>query len=107
MSRELTTGDLATRHNVDRKTAYRWMKAVHAEFGPTVVSRRGKRGIFVTTEDAWQRVQVLVKLRQAEEQWKQDVELRLQILEERQDRASVDVTELYRRSQVHRPTVRR
>lgn len=84
------------------------MRAVYLEYGPTVVSRRGKRGCYVTTEDAWARVAVLVAQRAAEERWKQDVELRLQILEERIDRQSIDLTELYRRSpSTARPTTMR
>lgn len=103
MSRELTAGDLARRNGIDRKTAWRWMRAVYDEYGPAIVSRRGRRGVYVTTEDAWARVAILVARREAEERRLSDIELRIEIVEQRVDRQSVDVSELYRQSRAHRP----
>lgn len=97
MSRELGTAEIARRHGIDRKTAYRWMRAIFEEYGPAVVCRRGKRGVYVTTEDAWRTVAVLVERRAAEEARFEDIELRLQVVEQRQDRTTTDVTELFRR----------
>jgi len=68
MARELSVADIARRHDVDRKTAYRWLVEIEKKYGPSVVGRRGKRGVLFTTEDAFARVAPLVASRSREDQ---------------------------------------
>lgn len=96
MGRELTTGDIARRNGIDRKTAYRWMRAIHEEHGPTVVSRRGKRGVYVTTEDAFTRIAVLGSARDLKNEDRiARLEQRLEEAERRADHLAADIAALY------------
>ena len=67
MGRELKASDIAERHNIHRTTAYRWLLQIEAQYGAAVVYRRGKRGVLVTTEDAFAAVAPLVASRSAAE----------------------------------------
>lgn len=58
---ELKVSDIARRHHISRMTAYRWMVEIEKKHGPAVVGRRGKRGVLITTEDAWMAVAPLVR----------------------------------------------
>lgn len=98
MSRELTSGDVAKRNGIDRKTAYRWLRALHEEYGPSVVSRRGKRGVYVTTEDAFARVAVLTAKKAAEERRMREVEERLADAETRLDKQAAELADFRRRA---------
>ena len=96
MSRELGSIDIAERNGIDRRTAYRWLKAIHEEYGPSVVARRGKRGVFVTTEDAFARVAPLVASRAAADRRLREVEERMADTEKRLDRMASEHSELKR-----------
>lgn len=98
MSRELRAADIARSHKIDRKTAYRWLKAIHEQLGPSVVARRGKRGIYVTTEDAFARVAPIVARRTAEERRIRELEERMADAEKRMDGQSVELAEFRRRA---------
>lgn len=56
MSRKLKASDIARRHGVDRETAYLWLEQLEKKYGPSVVGRRGKRGVLFTTEAAMAKV---------------------------------------------------
>lgn len=96
MSRELGSIEIAERNGIDRRTALRWLKAIHAEYGSSVVARRGKRGVFVTTEDAFARVAPLVAKRAGEERRIRELEERLSDTEKRLDKVVAEQGELRR-----------
>lgn len=96
MSRELGSIDIAERNGIDRRTAYRWLKAIHEEYGSSVVARRGKRGVYVTTEDAFARVAPLVARRAVEERRIREVEERVADAEKRLDKVVSEHAELRR-----------
>ena len=75
---ELKVSDIAERHQISRMTAYRWMIEIERKHGPSVIGRRGKRGVLITTEDAWMAVAPLVRNLLTE------IEERIEKIEERQ-----------------------
>lgn len=103
MSRELGTAEVAERNGIDRRTAYRWLKAIHEEYGSSVVARRGKRGVFVTTEDAFARVAPLVARRAVEERRWREVEERLSDTEKRLDKVVSEHAEMRRQLSLQFP----
>lgn len=96
MSRELKVADIARRHGVDRKTAYRWLVEIEKECGPSVVGRRGKRGVLFTTEDAFAKVAPLVAQRAVEERRVKDLEERMADAETRADKHAMEIIDLRR-----------
>lgn len=98
MSRELRTIDVAKANQIDRKTAYRWLKEIHEAYGPSVVSRRGKRGIFVTTEEGFSRVAALVRQKAIAERRVRDLEERMEDAEKRLDKQAAELAEFKRRA---------
>jgi hypothetical protein len=85
MRRELRTADIARRHGVDRKTAYRWLLQIEKQYGSRVVARRGRRGVLVTTEEAFASVAPLVASREREDRRLRELEERVAELEQRLD----------------------
>lgn len=72
---ELKAADIARRHGIDRKTAYRWLVALEREYGSRVVTRRGR--VLVTTEDAFREVAPLAAERSAQDRRFREIEERL------------------------------
>ncbi len=99
MSRELKVSDLAKRHGVNRKTAYRWLVEIERKYGASVVGRRGKRGDLFTTEDAFAQVAPLVASRSAEDKRLRDMEERIDDVEKRTDKQSEAIADLRREFQ--------
>lgn len=85
---ELKVADVAARHGVDRKTAYRWLVEIEAKYGPRVVARRGRRGVLVTTEDAFASVAPLVAGKAKDERRLRELEERIEDAEKRADKAA-------------------
>lgn len=96
MSGELKAADLARRHGVDRKTAYRWLVQLEAKYGAKVVARRGKRGVLVTTEDAFAEVAPLVAEKARDDRRIRELEERLADAETRADKHARDIADLTR-----------
>lgn len=86
MSRELKASDIAERRGISRITAYRWLVELEKRYGPSVVGRRGKRGILFTTEEAFAKVAPAVTERYVGERRMQDLEDRMGDAERRADR---------------------
>ncbi len=97
MSRELKSADIAALHGIDRRTAYRWLKAIHEAHGPSVVARRGKRGVYVTTQDAFARVAPLIAKKAVEERRVRELEDRVADAEKRIDKQAEELA-AFRRS---------
>lgn len=85
---ELKAADIAARHGVDRKTAYRWMLELERKFGSRVIARRGKRGVLVTTEDAFAAVAPLAASKAKEDRRIKDLEERIADIECRADKTA-------------------
>lgn len=98
MSRELRAIDIAKANGIDRKTAYRWLKEIHEAYGPGVVARRGKRGIYVTTEDAFAKVAPIVRQKAVEERRVRDLEERVLDAEKRLDKQALELAEFRRKA---------
>lgn len=98
MSRELRSADIAKANGIDRKTAYRWMKEIHEVYGPSVVCRRGKRGIYVTTEDAFAKVAAIVREQAVKERRVRDLEERVEDAEKRLDKQAQEIAEFRRKA---------
>lgn len=96
MSREIGTAEIAARNNINRRTALRWLKAIHAQYGSSVVARRGRR--FVTTEDAFARVAPLVAKHAATERRLRDLEERVGDQETRLDKQAAELADFRRRA---------
>src|SRR4051812_3280901 len=91
-SRELGTADIARRHGVDRKSAWRWLRALHEKYGDRVVTRRGRRGVYVTTEAAMAGVAPLAPSTEKDERRFRELEERIADAEKRADRAAADLS---------------
>lgn len=96
MGRELKAADIAERHNIHRTTAYRWLLQIEKQYGAAVVYRRGRRGVLVTTEDAFAAVAPLVASRSAAEQRIKHLEDRLADAEARADKQAEMTLQLQR-----------
>ncbi len=96
MAGELKVADIARRHGVDRKTAYRWMVEIERTHGARVIGRRGKRGILFTTEDAFAQVAPLVASRAADERRIRELEERVIDAERRADKQAEELSNLSR-----------
>lgn len=75
---ELTAGDVARLRNCDRKTAWRWLRQLERQHGPTVVMRRGNR--MVTTLAALERVAPDTIAKRTDDRVR-DLEQRIAVLE--------------------------
>lgn len=51
---ELSVADVARIHGISRITAWRWMRRLHEQHGPSVVCKRGR--VYVTTQEAFEKV---------------------------------------------------
>jgi len=96
MAGELKVADIARRHGVDRSTAYRWMIEIEKRHGPTVIGRRGKRGVLFTTEDAFATVAPLVADRSYMERMVKELTERLDDTDRRTDKLAAEVAEFRR-----------
>lgn len=96
---ELKAADIAARHNVDRKTAYRWMLELERKYGSRVIARRGKRGVLVTTEDAFAAVAPLAASKAKEDRRIKDLEERMADAERRADKAAAELAVVKRQVQ--------
>lgn len=96
---ELKAADIAARHNVDRKTAYRWMLELERKYGSRVIARRGKRGVLVTTEDAFAAVAPLAASKAKEDRRIRDLEERMADAERRADKAAAELSAVKRQVQ--------
>lgn len=85
---ELKVADVAERHGVDRKTAYRWLVEIEAKYGSRVVARRGRRGVLVTTEDAFSAVAPLAASKAKDDRRFKDLVERVADAEKRADKAA-------------------
>lgn len=97
MARELKVSDVARRHGVSRRTAYRWFVEIEKRFGPTVVGRRGR--VLITTEDAFAAVVPLVAGKSEEERRVVELEERMADMEKRADKSAERVGALEREFQ--------
>jgi CRP-like cAMP-binding protein len=100
VSRELKAGDIASRNGISRRTASRWLKAIHEDprYGSRVVARRGNPGVYVTTEDAFAIVAALVAGHSKDARRIADVEERIADQETRMDQMARELGELRRQS---------
>lgn len=96
---ELKAADIAARHDVDRKTAYRWMLELERKYGSRVIARRGKRGVLVTTEDAFAAVAPLAASKAKEDRRIKDLEERMADAERRADKAAAELSAVKRQVQ--------
>lgn len=86
---ELKASDIAKLHGIHRQTAYRWLVELEKKFGPTIVGRRGKKGVLFTTADALASVAPLAR------GIMHDLQTRVGALEEKQqdDHERIEVLE--------------
>jgi hypothetical protein len=93
---ELKVVDVAERHGVDRKTAYRWFIELERKFGPRVIGRRGRRGVMFTTEDAFASVAPLCASKAKDDRRFRELEERMTDAETRADRAAAELSAVKR-----------
>ena len=93
---ELKVADVAERHGVDRKTAYRWLCEIEQKFGARVVTRRGKRGVLVTTEDAFAAVAPLCASKAKDDRRFKELEERVTDAEVRADKTAAELSAVKR-----------
>ena len=93
---ELKVVDVAERHGVDRKTAYRWLVELERKFGPRVIGRRGRRGVLFTTEDAMASVAPLCASKAKDDRRFQELEDRVTDAETRADKAAAELSAMKR-----------
>lgn len=96
---ELKAADIAARHGVDRKTAYRWMVELEGKYGAKVIGRRGRRGVLFTTEDAFAAVAPLCASKAKEDRRIRELEQRMADAETRADRAAAALSAVKRQVQ--------
>jgi transposase-like protein len=94
---EVKTTTIARRHGVSRQTAYRWLRDLEKAHGPAIVARRGKRGVFVTTEDAFSKAAPIVEDHSEEDRRYTEIFERINDLETRCDKLASRVSELERK----------
>lgn len=83
---ELKVCDVAERHGVDRRTAYRWLCELEEKYGSRVIGRRGRRGVLFTTEDAMASVAPLCASKAKDDRRIRDIEERVADIEKRADK---------------------
>jgi hypothetical protein len=100
VSRELKAGDIAARNGISRRTASRWLKAIHEDprYGSKVVARRGNPGVYVTTEDAFAVVAPLVAGHSKDARRIADLEERVEDQDRRIDKMAAEISEFRRLS---------
>jgi hypothetical protein len=93
-SSELTAADIARWRGCSRATAWRWLRDLEAEHGPTVVARRGKNGRYLYTTYAALAKVAPVPLDPNVERRLQDLEKRLADEERRSNAHARELSDL-------------
>ena len=97
---ELKASDIARRHGIDRKTAYRWLVALEKKHGSEIVTRRGR--VLVTSDAAFAKVAPLVADNRAELHWRKEMLERIEDAERRTDKTAERLGALEREVQALR-----
>lgn len=96
VDRELSVSDIAKMRGVSRKTAWRWLCQLEKKYGPSVIGRRGKKGVLFTTRSAMEKIAPLAKNDEGFERRCKDLEERLDDAERRADKQAEVISELTR-----------